>query len=206
MALKKDLCATKFEALDVVTSAHLLLVVSLPQLSVGVAGLARKPAAVMAPPLLGRKHRLSKVSCFMRDHFLTCTHSHPHTLTPSHLHLTSAAAKEAVDGLAVSKLSPAAGKKTDWDAVNWAELGQTKDGRPGNIKFSSWNVNGVRAWLKVCVCVGASPLDSWPTSISSSSSSSRMVALNTSLVKIRPSSASRRPSARSQTYQKRSWR
>jgi AP endonuclease-1 len=43
---------------------------------------------------------------------------------------------------------PNTGKTTDWASIAWTDLGQTSDGRPWNIKFSSWNVNGVRAWLK----------------------------------------------------------
>jgi AP endonuclease-1 len=39
-------------------------------------------------------------------------------------------------------------KVTDWSSVPWNDLGHTSDDRAWNIKFSSWNVNGVRAWLK----------------------------------------------------------
>jgi len=40
-------------------------------------------------------------------------------------------------------------KTSDWESIKWDELGQTKDGRPWTKKFSSWNVNGLRAWIKV---------------------------------------------------------
>jgi AP endonuclease-1 len=43
---------------------------------------------------------------------------------------------------------PNSSKETDWASISWSELGQTSDSRPWNIKFSSWNVNGIRAWLK----------------------------------------------------------
>ncbi|XP_064404230.1 exodeoxyribonuclease-like isoform X2 [Halichondria panicea] len=64
---------------------------------------------------------------------------------------------EATDGGAVSKGKGKAdggkadgGKenKTNWDGIKWNELGQTKDWRPWTKKFSSWNVNGIRAWIK----------------------------------------------------------
>ncbi|XP_064404460.1 recombination repair protein 1-like [Halichondria panicea] len=38
--------------------------------------------------------------------------------------------------------------KTNWDGIKWNELGQTKDWRLWTNKFSSWNVNGIRAWIK----------------------------------------------------------
>lgn len=44
--------------------------------------------------------------------------------------------------------APNSSKTTDWTSIPWSELGQTSDSRPWNIKFSSWNVNGIRAWLK----------------------------------------------------------
>ncbi len=75
--------------------------------------------------------------------------------------------------------------KTDWEAVKWTELGCTKDSRcvllsvlsvccvvvyilymcrPWTKKLSSWNVNGIRAWIKVsqnqvsstCTCIDLS--------------------------------------------------
>lgn len=72
---------------------------------------------------------------------------------------------EEVDGGGMSKDSaekpPSAKKKktpndgkgksknqTDWNDIQWEELGVTKDGRFPTTKISSWNVNGIRAWLK----------------------------------------------------------
>ncbi|KAL5457388.1 hypothetical protein EMCRGX_G034640 [Ephydatia muelleri] len=44
----------------------------------------------------------------------------------------------------------AAGSKnvTDWSKISFSDTAKTKDGRVWNKKFSSWNVNGIRAWLK----------------------------------------------------------
>ncbi|CAI8017366.1 DNA-(apurinic or apyrimidinic site) endonuclease [Geodia barretti] len=56
---------------------------------------------------------------------------------------------EGTDGAAISIASaPNRLKVTDWSSVAWNDLGHTSDDRAWNIKFSSWNVNGVRAWLK----------------------------------------------------------
>lgn len=48
----------------------------------------------------------------------------------------------------VESSGAAAKNKTDWTSIEWEQLGETKDGRPWNLKLSSWNVNGIRAWLK----------------------------------------------------------
>lgn len=57
---------------------------------------------------------------------------------------------EAVDEATGSAGDEAAGSKnvTDWSKVSFSDTAKTKDGRVWNKKFSSWNVNGVRAWLK----------------------------------------------------------
>ena len=80
---------------------------------------------------------------------------------------------------------------TDWASVKWGELGATKDGRfvlprgapvnllyplncmrtttsnpyrDWNLKLCTWNVNGIRAWLKVginCCCGMCWVVDQW---------------------------------------------
>jgi hypothetical protein len=53
------------------------------------------------------------------------------------------AKKAKVDGERINKT------ETDFEAIDFACDKKTADGKSWNLKISSWNVGGLRSWLKV---------------------------------------------------------
>lgn len=42
---------------------------------------------------------------------------------------------------------------TDFDAIDFKSDKATSDGKPWNLKISSWNIGGLKAWLKVSASI-----------------------------------------------------